>query len=229
MAMCSVSVTRPSSSSIALPSSSFSSSSLFLQRPSHAVVAIPLKQLRNSRLASTHKKPGSRLECVAAAAAFEEGRRSTDYFDEGPQETEEEITKAYEALYGPKFGGLSKDRRWDSSTDGGDEDGAGKAGKGRRGRGGSDDGMGRPSRRGAKDNLEERVVQIRRVTKVVKGGKQLSFRAIVVVGDKKGRVGVGVGKAKEVVAAVQKSGVDARRHMANVPMTKYRTFPHRLA
>jgi len=69
-------------------------------------------------------------------------------------------------------------------------------------------------------------VQVRRVTKVVKGGKQLSFRAVVVVG-KEGQVGVGVGKAKEVVTAVQKAVKDARRHMVMVPMTKYKTFPHR--
>ena len=62
-----------------------------------------------------------------------------------------------------------------------------------------------------RDGFEERVVQVRRVTKVVKGGKQLHFRAVVVVGDKKGQVGVGVGKAKEVVAAVQKSATNARR------------------
>ncbi len=78
-----------------------------------------------------------------------------------------------------------------------------------------------------KDGFEERVIQVRRVTKVVKGGKQMHFRAIVVVGDKQGQVGVGVGKAKEVVGAVQKSAVNARRNIVSVPMTKYLTFPHR--
>lgn len=78
-----------------------------------------------------------------------------------------------------------------------------------------------------RDGFEERVVQVRRVTKVVKGGKQLHFRAIVVVGDKQGQVGVGVGKAKEVIGAVQKSAVNARRNIISVPMTKYLTFPHR--
>ena len=70
-------------------------------------------------------------------------------------------------------------------------------------------------------------MQVRRVTKVVKGGKHMRFRAIVVVGDKKGQVGVGVGKAKEVIAAVQKAATDARRNVITVPMTKYLTFPHR--
>ena len=51
---------------------------------------------------------------------------------------------------------------------------------------------------------QERVVQIRRVTKVVKGGKKLSFRAIVIVGNEKGQVGVGVGKASDVIGAVKR-------------------------
>jgi len=51
---------------------------------------------------------------------------------------------------------------------------------------------------------QERVVQIRRVTKVVKGGKKLSFRAILVIGNEKGQVGVGVGKASDVIGAVKR-------------------------
>eukprot|EP00246_Nothoceros_aenigmaticus_P004143 TRINITY_DN15541_c0_g2_i1.p1 TRINITY_DN15541_c0_g2~~TRINITY_DN15541_c0_g2_i1.p1 ORF type:complete len:321 (+),score=66.09 TRINITY_DN15541_c0_g2_i1:64-963(+) len=142
-----------------------------------------------------------------------------------PEESPEETEAAYRALYGPAFSGIGKpDREKDSGQDD-DEDGGGR--RGRRGRGGDDDReRGGRGRRGPKE-FEERVVQIRRVTKVVKGGKQLSFRAVVVIGDKKGRVGVGVGKAKEVIAAVQKSATDAKRHLITVPMTKYLTFPHR--
>lgn len=88
-------------------------------------------------------------------------------------------------------------------------------------------GFGKIKREKIKDGFEERVVEVRRVTKVVKGGKQLNFRVVVVVGDKKGQVGVGVAKAQEVIAAVQKSAIDARRHIITVPMTKYSTFPHR--
>ncbi|KAH9531444.1 hypothetical protein CY35_19G038400 [Sphagnum magellanicum] len=125
--------------------------------------------------------------------------------DDEEEETEEEITAAYEALYGKAFSGLASSKSDSRGMDDGD--------KGRRDRGPKE--------------FEERVVQIRRVTKVVKGGKQLSFRAVVVLGDKKGRVGVGVAKAKEVIIAVQKAGTDARRHIVTVPMTKYLTFPHR--
>ena len=66
-----------------------------------------------------------------------------------------------------------------------------------------------------------------RVTKVVKGGKQLSFRAVVVVGDEKGSVGVGVAAAKEVVIAVQKAVMDAKKGMITIPLTPGFTFPHR--
>ena len=62
----------------------------------------------------------------------------------------------------------------------------------------------------------EQVVQISRVTKVVKGGKKLSFRAIVVVGNKKGQVGVGCAKASEVIIAIQKAITDGRKNLITV-------------
>lgn len=71
----------------------------------------------------------------------------------------------------------------------------------------------------------ERVVQIRRVTKVVKGGKKLSFRAIVIVGNQKGQVGVGCAKAAEVIIAIQKAIADGRKNLINVPIFKT-TIPH---
>ncbi|KAI4296767.1 hypothetical protein L6164_036693 [Bauhinia variegata] len=142
-----------------------------------------------------------------------EGFVAPPSFDEGPMETEDEIAAAYEELYGPVYSGVSvlgQDIHvMDSKLK--IEDGFTSEAKTEK----------------IRDGFEERVVQVRRVTKVVKGGKQLRFRAIVVVGDKEGRVGVGVGKAKEVIAAVQKSAVDARRNIITVPMTKYSTFPHR--
>jgi len=73
---------------------------------------------------------------------------------------------------------------------------------------------------------QERVVQIRRVTKVVKGGKKLSFRAIVIVGNEKGQVGVGVGKAADVIGAVKKGVADGRKNVVEVPLTKSNSIPH---
>ena len=72
---------------------------------------------------------------------------------------------------------------------------------------------------------QERVVQIRRVTKVVKGGKKLSFRAVVIVGNQKGQVGVGCAKASEVIVAIQKAIADGRKNLINVPIFKT-TIPH---
>lgn len=72
---------------------------------------------------------------------------------------------------------------------------------------------------------KERVLQIRRVTKVVKGGKKLSFRAVVVVGNGQGQVGVGVGKASEVIGAIQKAIIDGRKSLITVPIFK-KTIPH---
>ncbi len=94
----------------------------------------------------------------------------------------------------------------------------------------------RRSRGGKKQKIEtteekpqsewvERVVQISRVTKVVKGGKKLSFRAIVIVGNKKGQVGVGCAKAAEVIIAIQKAIADGRKNLITVPIFKT-TIPH---
>ncbi len=74
---------------------------------------------------------------------------------------------------------------------------------------------------------KEQVVQIRRVTKVVKGGKKLSFRAIVIVGNKKGQVGMGVAKAAEVIVAIQKAIADGRKNLITVPIYKT-TIPHQI-
>ena len=77
----------------------------------------------------------------------------------------------------------------------------------------------------AQSEWQERVIQIRRVTKVVKGGKKLSFRAIVIVGNQKGQVGVGCAKASEVIIAIQKAVADGRKNLISVPIFKT-TIPH---
>ena len=73
---------------------------------------------------------------------------------------------------------------------------------------------------------KERVVQVRRVTKVVKGGKKLSFRAVIVIGNQMGTVGVGVGKAGDVIGADKKAVADGKKNLCNVPITKSQSIPH---
>jgi small subunit ribosomal protein S5 len=105
----------------------------------------------------------------------------------------------------------------------------GQRGKGRRGQGGRDGGRGprMDDRPREQSEWEEKILQVRRVTKVVKGGKKLSFRAVVAVGNGKGQVGIGVGKAAEVIGAIQKGVVDAKKSLVTVPMVGS-TIPHQV-
>ncbi len=74
-------------------------------------------------------------------------------------------------------------------------------------------------------NLEEKVVTVNRVTKVVKGGRNFSFAAVVVVGDRKGVVGYGLGKAQEVTDAITKGVEEAKKNLIKVPILRD-TLPH---
>ena len=107
--------------------------------------------------------------------------------------------------------------------------GGGPGGQGGQGgRGGRDNrgGGGRGGGRGQRDSeFQDRVVEIRRVSKVVKGGRRFNFSALVVVGDGKGRVGAGLGKANTVPAAIQKGQERAKRNVFQVPM-RNTTIPH---
>jgi small subunit ribosomal protein S5 len=96
----------------------------------------------------------------------------------------------------------------------------------RGGRGGR--GMGRgPRRDRVEDEFDQRVVELARVTRVMAGGKRMRFRALVVIGNKKGKVGVGLAKGADVSLAVQKAVTKARKALIQVPL-KGDTLPHQI-
>lgn len=86
------------------------------------------------------------------------------------------------------------------------------------------------NRRGKREEEEneftDRLVHINRVAKTVKGGRNMSFAALVIVGDEKGRVGFGKGKAREVPEAIRKASEEAKKTMIRVPLREGRTLHH---
>ena len=101
--------------------------------------------------------------------------------------------------------------------DRGERGGRGRGDRDRRGRGGEEEGG---------EELIEKLVHINRVSKTVKGGKRFGFAALVVVGDGKGRVGFGHGKAREVPEAITKATASAKKKMIRVPLKEGRTLHH---
>lgn len=78
----------------------------------------------------------------------------------------------------------------------------------------------------SKIKYEEKVIQVKRVTKVVKGGKKMTFRAVVIIGDNKSKVGVGVGRADDVNMAIDKAILSGKKNLINVPLTLKDSVPH---
>ena len=84
----------------------------------------------------------------------------------------------------------------------------------------------KPVIRLSKIKYEEKIVQIKRVTKVVKGGKKMTFRAVVIIGDNKRKVGVGIGRADDINLAIDKAILNGKKNLINVPLTLKDSIPH---
>jgi small subunit ribosomal protein S5 len=125
-------------------------------------------------------------------------------------------TAAVDAPAGDQRGGRGGRGRGGNDRGGADR-GRGRGDRERRGRGGEDEGG---------EELIEKLVHINRVSKTVKGGKRFGFAALVVVGDGKGRVGFGHGKAREVPEAITKATASAKKKMVRVPLKEGRTLHH---
>ena len=126
-----------------------------------------------------------------------------------------EATPASEG--GEQREGRGRGRGRGGNDRGGERGGRGRGDRDRRGRGGDEDGG---------EELIEKLVHINRVSKTVKGGKRFGFAALVVVGDGKGRVGFGHGKAREVPEAITKATASAKKKMVRVPLKEGRTLHH---
>lgn len=103
--------------------------------------------------------------------------------------------------------------------------------RGGQGRGGREKNARRPRRGGRRDErvrseFDQKIIEIRRVARVVAGGRRFSFSVAVAIGNKKGKVGVGIGKAGDTQLAIEKAARDARRHLIEVPMNKHQHIPH---
>ncbi len=102
-----------------------------------------------------------------------------------------------------------------------------RGGRGDRGGRGRNDRNDRNDRFEQQSEFKERLVSVNRVSKTVKGGRNMRFSALVVVGDENGRVGAGMGKAAEIPEAIRKANEDAKKHLVNVPL-EGTTIPHEM-
>ncbi len=100
----------------------------------------------------------------------------------------------------------------------------------RGGKGGSGDkrGGGRPRPERVKPEYDQKSIDVRRVARVVAGGRRFSFSVAMIIGDRKGKVGVGTGKATDISLAMDKAAKDAKKHMITVKLTKTNSIPHQV-
>ena len=119
-------------------------------------------------------------------------------------------------------GGARTGARSSGGQRGGQGRGKGSAGGDKRG-----GGRARPER--ARPEYEQKSIEVRRVARVVAGGRRFSFSVAMIIGDRKGKVGVGTGKAGDISNAMEKAAKDAKKHMITVKLTKTNSIPHQVS
>lgn len=105
----------------------------------------------------------------------------------------------------------------------------GGQGRGKGSAGGDKRGGGRPRPERARPEYEQKSIEVRRVARVVAGGRRFSFSVAMIIGDRKGKVGVGTGKAGDISNAMEKAAKDAKKHMITVKLTKTNSIPHQVS
>ncbi len=119
----------------------------------------------------------------------------------------------------PQRGGAGN--RGGGGARGGSGRGAGKPGGDKRG-------GGRPRPERVKPEYDQKSIEVRRVARVVAGGRRFSFSVAMIIGDRKGKVGVGTGKAGDISMAMDKAAKDAKKHMITIKLTKTNSIPHQV-
>lgn len=132
----------------------------------------------------------------------------------------------------PKSFGVASDAQKRTFAGRGGSGGGSRGGHGRGAGGGKDGPRGRGGARGRGDRprpeYDQKSIDVRRVARVVAGGRRFSFSVAMIVGDRKGKVGVGTGKAGDISLAMDKAAKDAKKHMITVTLTKTNSLPHQV-
>lgn len=137
---------------------------------------------------------------------------------EAPKPTPVPAAGARDTGSRPRSFGTGSGPRTGGGQRGGSGRGAGKTGDKR--------GGGRPRPERVKPEYDQKSIEVRRVARVVAGGRRFSFSVAMIIGDRKGKVGVGTGKAGDISMAMEKAAKDAKKHMITVKLTKTNSIPH---
>jgi len=155
---------------------------------------------------------------------MEEQKKEEQTVGGSPVQAAAELPKKPAATAPKSFGVASDSQRRDRASRDGRRGGQGRGAGGKDGKRGG--GRGRGDR--PRQEFDQKSIDVRRVARVVAGGRRFSFAVSMIIGDRKGKVGVGTGKAGDISMAMDKAGKDAKKHMVTIALTKTNSIPHRV-